>query len=164
MDWGKKYGAFYFHDSGGYIGIYYSLTCTQHVGDIMYYRVYDKHNVVLNSLEDCVELLERRSGIYSDRPYMPMLDLYAVFSVQFLCSLTNNTYILLGYRIRMEWQRYGTGLMPYGAKWRSYRRLYQTFLKAGAASRFHPTQTKKICDFLYGILTTPDDFTNHYRT
>ncbi len=38
----------------------------------MHYRVYDKHTVILNSYEDNVELLEKRSAIYSDRPYMPM--------------------------------------------------------------------------------------------
>lgn len=43
----------------------------------MHYRVYDKHTVILNSYEDNVELLEKRSAIYSDRPYMPMVDLYA---------------------------------------------------------------------------------------
>ncbi|KJA18940.1 hypothetical protein HYPSUDRAFT_44792 [Hypholoma sublateritium FD-334 SS-4] len=115
MEWGKKYG------------------------DILHYRVYDKHTIILNSFEDNVELLEKRSGIYSDRPYMPMLEL-------------------------MGWVSYGTGLMPYGPKWRSHRRMYQQFLKAGTSSRFRPTQTRKTLDFLYGLLTTPDNFINHYRT
>ena len=64
----------------------------------------------------------------------------------------------------MGWVRYGTGLMAYGPRWRSHRRLYQKFLKAENSSGFHLTQTKKTCDFLYGILTTPDDFNNHCRT
>lgn len=52
----------------------------------MHYRVYDKHFVILNSLEDSVELLEKRSGIYSDRPYMPMLELYVALSSMFVSS------------------------------------------------------------------------------
>ncbi len=46
------------------------------VGNILHFRAYDQHTVVLNSYEDNVELLEKRSAIYSDRPYMPMVDLY----------------------------------------------------------------------------------------
>lgn len=124
----------------------------------MHFRVYDKHTVVLNSLEDSVELLEKRSGIYSDRPYLPMLDLCVHFD---LCAVSLLTYCL---NIRMGWVNLATGLLPYSSKWRSHRRMFQQFLKAGSSSRYQPTQTKKTCDFLYSILTTPDEFINHYRT
>lgn len=42
-------------------------------------RAYDKHTIILNSHEDNVELLDKRSAIYSDRPCMPMMDLFVLF-------------------------------------------------------------------------------------
>lgn len=45
--------------------------------DILHVESFGKHFIIINSLEDAVELLEKRSGIYSDRPYAPMIDLYA---------------------------------------------------------------------------------------
>lgn len=46
-------------------------------GDIIYARSFGQHFVVLNRLDDAIELFEKRSGIYSDRPHLPMAELYA---------------------------------------------------------------------------------------
>ncbi|KJA21666.1 hypothetical protein HYPSUDRAFT_687551 [Hypholoma sublateritium FD-334 SS-4] len=108
-------------------------------GDILHFRVYDKHTVVLNSYEDNVELLDKRSAIYSDRPYMPMVDL-------------------------MGWLSFDTAFMQYGPIWRGHRRIFQQFFKPDVALNYRPMQTKKIHDFLGGLLTTPEDFADHYRT
>jgi hypothetical protein len=40
--------------------------------DVIYFRVLGSDTVVLNSREAAVELLDQRSGIYSDRPRMVM--------------------------------------------------------------------------------------------
>lgn len=45
------------------------------LGDIIHYRTYNRHTVVLNAYDDNVELLDKRSLIYSDRPYLAMMDL-----------------------------------------------------------------------------------------
>lgn len=42
----------------------------------MHLKVLDRHIVVVNSVDDAMELMEKRSNNYSDRPYFPMLDLY----------------------------------------------------------------------------------------
>ncbi|TDL20319.1 hypothetical protein BD410DRAFT_725961 [Rickenella mellea] len=42
-------------------------------GDVVHVEVLGKHILILNSLETAVELCEKRSHIYSDRPRMPML-------------------------------------------------------------------------------------------
>ncbi len=47
-------------------------------GCIIGLHAYGKHTVVLNTYEDCKELLEKRAIIYSDRPYLPILDLCVV--------------------------------------------------------------------------------------
>ncbi|KJA21688.1 hypothetical protein HYPSUDRAFT_67609 [Hypholoma sublateritium FD-334 SS-4] len=115
IEWGKKYG------------------------DIIHYRTYNKHTVVLNAYDDNVELLDKRSLIYSDRPYLAIMDL-------------------------MGWLDFNAAFMRYGAKWRSHRRVLQQILKPEASANFRSAQARKNLDLLYGLLTTPEDFSNHYRT
>ncbi|KJA21663.1 hypothetical protein HYPSUDRAFT_687524 [Hypholoma sublateritium FD-334 SS-4] len=115
LEWGKKYG------------------------DVIHYRTYSKHTIVLNAYDDNVELLDKRSLIYSDRPYLAMMDL-------------------------MGWLDFNHAFMHYGTKWRSHRRIFQQFFRLEVASKYQPTQAKKNLDLLYGLLTTPEDFIKHYRT
>jgi len=49
-DWGKKYG------------------------DVVHVSALGQHIIVLNSIEAGIELLDQRSAIYSDRPYLPMIE------------------------------------------------------------------------------------------
>lgn len=44
-------------------------------GDIVYLRSYRQPIIILNSFEDAMELLEKRSRIYSSRPVSPMYTL-----------------------------------------------------------------------------------------
>lgn len=48
-------------------------------GDVLSFRVFGKVIVVLNSLKANKDLLERRADIYSDRPVIPIVEMY-VFS------------------------------------------------------------------------------------
>ena len=43
-------------------------------GDVMYIRLLDSDAIVLNSRSDAMELLEKRSQIYSDRPFLATLE------------------------------------------------------------------------------------------
>lgn len=52
-------------------------------GNILDLRAYNKHTIILNTYEDCKELLEKRALIYSDRPYLPVIDLYVVLDFTF---------------------------------------------------------------------------------
>ena len=42
-------------------------------GDVVYVNALGKHLIILNSAKAANELLEQRSAIYSDRPYLPMM-------------------------------------------------------------------------------------------
>lgn len=44
-------------------------------GDVLHFRAYNQHIIVINSEEAATELLERRSVIYSSRLFVPMWDL-----------------------------------------------------------------------------------------
>ncbi|KAF5315445.1 hypothetical protein D9619_007174 [Psilocybe cf. subviscida] len=108
-------------------------------GPIMHLRAATQRMIVLSSLEDCNELLERRSNLYSDRPTYTMTEL-------------------------MGWD-FNTGVLPYGPRWRRQRRLFdQMFSRKMASLSYRPEQSRKINDMLYGLLTSPGDFRDHVKT
>lgn len=46
------------------------------LGGIIYASVLGQHILIINDREIAIELLERRAHIYSDRPHIPMLELF----------------------------------------------------------------------------------------
>jgi hypothetical protein len=53
-----------------------------HTGDVIYFNALGKSIVVLNSVEAAVDLMDKRSSIYSDRPSFVMLaDMYVIYLV-----------------------------------------------------------------------------------
>ena len=56
---------------------YYWLTYAdwaKKYGDINHISIFGQHIVILNSIEACTDLLEKRSAKYSDRPRLPMIN------------------------------------------------------------------------------------------
>ncbi|KAJ7669227.1 cytochrome P450 [Mycena polygramma] len=104
----------------------------------MHVSAFGDHIVIINSLAIAVELFERRARIYSDKPAIPMLPL-------------------------MGWD-FNFGFMPYGEKWRQYRRLFHKHFHRDAIAAYRPTQLKKVHDCLRGLLSTPEDFSAHNKT
>jgi hypothetical protein len=49
-------------------------------GDILSFHVFGKVIVVLNSIKASRDLLERRGDIYSDRPVIPIFEMYVLSS------------------------------------------------------------------------------------
>ncbi|KAF5314896.1 hypothetical protein D9619_007188 [Psilocybe cf. subviscida] len=107
-------------------------------GPVIHLRVYGQHTIILSSIDDCTEVFEKRSNLYSDRPVLTMITL-------------------------MGWD-FNAALMPYGQRWRRQRRLFQQAFKRVASLAYRPEQTRKVNDMLYGLLTSPDDFRAHART
>ncbi|KJA13000.1 hypothetical protein HYPSUDRAFT_60128 [Hypholoma sublateritium FD-334 SS-4] len=107
-------------------------------GDIMYLRSFRQPVIVLNSFEDAVELLEKRSRIYSSRSVSPM-------------------YKLMGFNAN-------TAIKEYGPDWRKHRRIFQQSFKPDSSLEYRPIQTRKMYDMLYGFLNTPEDFEAHIKT
>lgn len=46
-----------------------------YLGDIIHFRVFNEHTLILNSLDDTIELFEKQSKVYSDRPVVPIVDM-----------------------------------------------------------------------------------------
>ncbi|KAF9480947.1 cytochrome P450 [Pholiota conissans] len=107
-------------------------------GPIFHLKSFNTHILVINSFEDAVEIMEKRSNNYSDRPYIPMIDL-------------------------VGWT-FNSAFKPYGPTWQAHRRaLHQTFNQK-ASVKYRPLQIDKMNDMLHGFLETPEDFMAHIKT
>ncbi|KAF9477123.1 cytochrome P450 [Pholiota conissans] len=104
--------------------------------NILHAGALGNHIIVLNSLEDAEELLERRASNYSDRLQMPMIE-------------------LMGFHTNMA-------IMPYGPLWRRHRRIAQQNFRFDMMSAHEPIQARRIHLMLKGLLDDPDStFTQH---
>jgi len=56
-------------------------------GDILSFRAFGQVIVVLNSIKVNKDLLERRPDIYSDRPIIPIFDMYVFLGRAFSHSV-----------------------------------------------------------------------------
>ncbi|KAF9484255.1 cytochrome P450 [Pholiota conissans] len=107
-------------------------------GPIFYLRSLNQDMIVLNTLEDTVELMERRSNNYSDRWIVPLIDLSG-------------------------WT-YATTFKRYGPAWQDHRRLLHQKFRPAASLTFRPIQVEKVNDMLNSLLATPEDFMTHIKT
>ncbi|KAH7906012.1 cytochrome P450 [Hygrophoropsis aurantiaca] len=104
-------------------------------GDIVYSRLLKKEVIVLNSEEAAVNLLERRSRIYSDR-----------------ISLSSVDILGLGF---------ATSILPYGHEWRRHRRLFHQYFRADVARIYHPMQLQAAHRLLGDLLDSPQHLNAH---
>ncbi|KAG6836285.1 hypothetical protein H0H93_009476 [Arthromyces matolae] len=95
-------------------------------GDVIYLEMLGQPVVVLNSTEAAVELLERRSANYSDRPRFHIYEIMA----------WNHTLTFTGY----------------GKAFQRYRKLLQEHFKPSMISGYHPIQALAARRFLQDIL------------
>ncbi|KAG1722033.1 cytochrome P450 [Suillus paluster] len=104
-------------------------------GDIVYSRFFDQEFIVINSEKVAIELLEKRSHNYSDRPNLPTTPLFGF--------------------------EFSTVLMAYGVHWRRQRRIFHQTFREKAALSYRPMQQRKAQRLISGILDTPEEVLNH---
>ncbi|KAJ7656553.1 cytochrome P450 [Mycena rosella] len=105
------------------------------IGDIVYADVLGQPLVVLNSDKIAMELLDRRSAIYSDRPTMVSF----VYSSPRASSGYGQPFVL----------------QPYGDNWRQQRKIAaQDFSQIGIA-RYNSVQEREARKFVYGVMKDP---------
>ncbi|ELU37962.1 2OG-Fe(II) oxygenase [Rhizoctonia solani AG-1 IA] len=98
--------------------------------------------VVLNSAQSAIDLLEKKSYIYSDRVCPPMV--------------LEPTL--------MDWRNY-VALLPYGDRWREHRRMMHTWLQKGAAESFQPSQQRQARLLLVRLMDSDSPLDDQlYRT
>ncbi|KAI5118845.1 hypothetical protein M0805_006164 [Coniferiporia weirii] len=107
-------------------------------GDVVFVQNLGKPAVFLNSYEAAVDLLERRSTIYSSRP----------------------SSIMISELQRWDWL---VSNMPYGEKWRKHRAFLHRFLEPASVGKYVDLQTRETHRMLANFLNTPKDFIQHVR-
>ncbi|KAF7330077.1 Cytochrome P450 [Mycena kentingensis (nom. inval.)] len=107
--------------------------------DILHLSVAGKSIIVLSSAAAAHELLEKRSGMYSDRPRMPMV------------------------RELMGWEEHSLGLMGYGPRWLLHRKVLQTAFNKGAIPTYNPSLSSLTERLLRDLLRDPAAFMDHFK-
>ncbi|KAF9456686.1 cytochrome P450 [Collybia nuda] len=107
-------------------------------GGVIHVSIFGRPIIILNSRKAISDLLEAKSGIYSDRPVLPMAG------------------ELVGYDASLP-------LIRYGARHREYRKLMYSGLALQKIEEIHPIQEQKIRDFLQSLLESPNQFQTHIR-
>ncbi|TFK73308.1 cytochrome P450 [Pluteus cervinus] len=102
---------------------------------IFHLEALGQHIIVLNDIDDAIELMEKRSSLYSDRPHMPLLS-------------------LMGMDIN-------AGLLPYGDVWRQHRKVYQQGFRKEIVGSYHPIINEKCTKFLQRMMAQPEGLKEH---
>lgn len=109
------------------------------LGDIMSMTILGQPMVIINSTEVALDLLDKRSNIYSDRPVLQMAG------------------ILVGYVNILT-------LLPYGERFRLHRKMFHNLI--GTHSRveqFLPLEEAETHRYLQRLLEKPEDLVGHIR-
>lgn len=95
--------------------------------------------IILNSARAAVDMLDKKSAIYSDRPTLQMGGELVGWK---------NTLVLL----------------PYGDRFRRYRRIFYSLIGSQATMKqYHPPQELETRRFLRRVLSKPEELAAHVR-
>ncbi|KAL0569905.1 hypothetical protein V5O48_012051 [Marasmius crinis-equi] len=109
-------------------------------GDLVHFQVLNsQHVVVINTKELSDRMLDKRAGVYSDRPYVAMVEM-------------------------LGWLPFNTSFLRYTDTWRKHRRLYQQGFRSRTSNEYLPIQTSKNAEFISNLREDPDNFLVHIRT
>ncbi|OSD03875.1 cytochrome P450 [Trametes coccinea BRFM310] len=108
-------------------------------GDVVFARFFRTPAVVLNSREAAIDLLEKRSAKYSDRPRFILLSELMGWD-----SVLNN--------------------LPYGERFRKHRKwLQDAFVSKQMLATYRPIQRRETYTLLSGLCETPQLFMDHIK-
>jgi cytochrome P450 len=126
---------------------------------MIYLEVPGQPLLVLNNLEDCLALMEKRGVNYSDR-VQSMGSKLSVPSVSpskdFYQSLTRRS-------TRMDLSVWNWGFGDYGPRLKEYRRVFHQLLSPKQVPQYRPVMEEEVHVFLQHLLSTPADFADHIR-
>lgn len=101
-------------------------------GDVAYLNILGRPTIILNSVRAAVELLDKRSANYSDRPSMLV-------------------YTLMGWTHSLV-------LTPYGTRFQTHRRMFQQHFSRTASARYRPAQRRDARILARKLLAAPENF------
>ncbi|KAI9441884.1 cytochrome P450 [Lactarius indigo] len=107
-------------------------------GEVMYISALGKGMLIINSQRVAVDLLEKRSTIYSDRP----------------------RYISLG---DFMTKNLSFGILPYGDLLRQFRRVTAEGFSKSAVQHFHPIQNREAIMLALALMKSPSTLDKHFH-
>ncbi|TEB34027.1 cytochrome P450 [Coprinellus micaceus] len=110
---------------------------SQVYGDIMYLEALGQPIILLNSLSRATEIYDKRAVTFSDRPYLPVLDI-----------------------MEMNWS---FGLMQYGPEWRKHRRPFHQLVSGSVLPKSYPIFNEEILVLLRKLRDAPCGFKGHIQ-
>ena len=125
------------------------------IGDIYMINVLQQDIIVITSEKIAKDLLDRRSKIYSDRPYLSTRE-PCVTAYSFVSAFHSRSHVRYGWSFNFAFG-------PYGDRWRSQRRMFHQAFRAEAALTYRPTQLKKGRQLVSDILSAPNNFYDHIQ-
>jgi hypothetical protein len=120
-------------------------------GEILSFRIFGQVIIVLNSIKTTKDLLEGRGDIYSDRPVIPIHEMYVFL-------LYNSLVVSMIIRMKWEWL---VPLARYTEFWRHSRKLLDRGLRSGALAVYRPVLQTKACILLTHVLENPEGLEAH---
>lgn len=103
----------------------------------MYLSAFGRPIIVLNTAKACLDLLDKRSAIYSSRPRSHIAEVMGIHA--------------------------STLLAPYGETFRRSRKLLNTALNSRTARTYWPIQESAVHAYVNRLLTKPEDFREHIK-
>ncbi|KAF8977340.1 cytochrome P450 [Cyathus striatus] len=104
-------------------------------GDVIYLHIPGRSYLVVNTLKAATELLDKRSGVYSDR---------------------------MNIMFRMGWFPIVT-FLPYGKQFQRHRRILQEYLHQKQCLSYHPLQTQYARRLLVNLSDDPNKCIKHLQ-
>ncbi|KAF5347272.1 hypothetical protein D9756_009969 [Leucocoprinus leucothites] len=100
-------------------------------GDVMLLRVFNRNMIILNTAEAAIDLMEKRSWNYSDRPEFPVLEI-------------------------MGWVPTLT-FIGYGKRFQKHRRLLQQYFSKQKVVQYQPIQLREARRLALNLLDNPGE-------
>jgi cytochrome P450 len=107
-------------------------------GDLVFVRILNQDAVVINSQQVTQALMDKRSGIYSDRPYIATVE---------PCGWSVN-FAFIGYN----------------DEWRRCRRLFRQTFRPDSALKFRPMQMRRAREMIVNLIDDPQHYHSHFAT
>ncbi|KAG2114150.1 cytochrome P450 [Suillus discolor] len=108
-------------------------------GDLVFVRLLGQEVISINSQHLAEALLDKRSRIYSDRPYLATVE-------------------------PSGWSTITFAFTGYGDEWRLARRIFQQTFRPNSAVKFRPTQIKRAREMIVNLIDDPQHYHSHFAT
>ncbi|KAG1855552.1 cytochrome P450 [Suillus subluteus] len=108
-------------------------------GDLVFVRLLGQGVISINSQNVAEALLDKRSEIYSDRPYFATAEQFGWSAITFAFT-------------------------GYGDEWRLSRRLFHQAFRPNSVLKLRPVQMRRVREMIVNLIDDPQHYHNHFAT